>query len=59
LLKAGGAGAAFGAFGTRWRGLVDDPPHDRPPGNSGDGNASTSSADPKVDLANVQGNVLA
>ena len=57
LLKAGGAGAAFGAFGTRWRGLVDDPPDDRPRGTSGDGDAST--ADPEIDLANVQGNVLA
>lgn len=59
LLKAGGAGAAFGAFGTRWRGLVDDPSHDRSPGKSGDGNASRSTADPEIDLANVQGNVLA
>jgi Dyp-type peroxidase family len=59
LLKAGGAGAAFGAFGTRWRGLVDDPSHDRSPGKSGDGNASTSTADPEIDLANIQGNVLA
>lgn len=59
LLKAGGAGAAFGAFGTRWRGLVDDPSHDRSPGKSGHGNASTSTADPEIDLANVQGNVLA
>jgi Dyp-type peroxidase family len=59
LLKAGGAVAALGAFGTRWRGLVDDPPHDRRQGGNTGRGGSASDGDPEVNLANIQGNVLA
>src|SRR5215831_7152730 len=62
LLKAGGAGAALGAFGGPLRPLVDDPSHDRRgerdrPGGEGGNEADT--ADPEIDLAEIQGNVLA
>jgi Dyp-type peroxidase family len=59
LLRAGGAGAALGAFGAPWRTLVDDPPHDREPSDGGSGKESSSSEDPEIDLAEIQGNVLA
>jgi Dyp-type peroxidase family len=58
LLKVGSAGAALGAFGAPWRGLVDDPPHERERDAGGEGDEATSN-DPEIDLANIQGNVLA
>ena len=62
LLRAGGAGAALGAFGAPWRTLVADPQPDRPhAGEGGDDERGSGSAraDPEVDLADIQGNVLA
>jgi Dyp-type peroxidase family len=60
LLKASGAGAAtaLGAFGTPWRRLADDPPHKRQR-DSGEESDESSSNDPEIDVANIQGNVLA
>jgi deferrochelatase/peroxidase EfeB len=62
MLRAGGAGAALGAFGAPWRTLDDDPPRDRPHREDGPGEdegETGSGADPEIDLADVQGNVLA
>ncbi|HMF04358.1 MAG TPA: hypothetical protein VKH17_06055, partial [Acidimicrobiia bacterium] len=63
LLKAGGASAALGAFGAPLRRFVDDPPDDRPGGrgtkSDTGGTGHVKDADPAIDLANVQGNVLA
>lgn len=63
LLKAGGAGAALGAFGAPWRSLVHDPPRGRrragaDQGDEG-GSENPAAADPEIDLADIQGNVLA
>ncbi len=59
LLKAGGASAAIGAFGTAWRPLLDDRAHDRTRGSDTSGDRASNHADPQIDLAEVQGNVLA
>ena len=58
MLKAGSAGAALGAFGAPWRGLVDDPAQQRKRVEGGGSDGSTSD-DPEIDLGNIQGNVLA
>src|SRR5262245_20736527 len=63
MLRAGGAGAALGAFAAPWRTLADEPPRDRPrrghaPDDEGD-SEPTGSTDPEIDLAEIQGNVLA
>ena len=59
LLKAGGASAAIGAFGTAWRPLLDDRAHDRTRGSDTSGDRGSNHADPEIDLAEIQGNVLA
>jgi Dyp-type peroxidase family len=51
LLKAGGASAALGAFLPSWR--LGDPEPD------GDSKSGAETDDPEINLANVQGNVLA
>jgi hypothetical protein len=59
LLKAGGAGAALGAVGAPWRRLDEDPSAERRsrPGDKAD--EDDASEDPEINLANIQGNVLA
>ena len=60
MLKAGGAGAALGAIGAPWRRLHEDPSDDRRsrPGDKAD-DEDDASEDPEINLANIQGNVLA
>ena len=59
LLRAGGAGAALGALGVPLRGLADEPPSDRRRKQGQGNNGSASSRDPRINLSNIQGNVLA
>jgi Dyp-type peroxidase family len=59
LLKAGGASAAIGAFGTGWRPFLDDSAHSRTSGGDPSGSRGSDRADPEIDLAEIQGNVLA
>jgi Dyp-type peroxidase family len=56
-LKVGGASAAFGALVPSWLHL-DDPSGDEG-SRSGSNDGSDEARDPRVNLANVQGNVLA
>src|SRR6266508_2974871 len=58
LLRAGGASAAIGALGVPWRHLDDDPPRNRRRKEKEDDDAA-SSDDPRINLSNIQGNVLA
>jgi Dyp-type peroxidase family len=57
LLKAGGASAALGAFLPSWARL-DDSSRDEGSG-SGSNDGSDEARDPQINLADVQGNVLA
>jgi Dyp-type peroxidase family len=59
LLKAGGAGAALGAIAAPWRHLDEDAPDDRRSRPGDEADEDESSDDPEIDLANIQGNVLA
>ena len=59
MLKAGGAGAALGAIGAPWRGLDEDPSDDRRSRPDDEADDDDASEDPEINLANIQGNVLA
>ncbi len=59
LLRAGGASAALGALGVPWRRLDDDPPSDRRRNEREENDDAASSDNPRVNLSNIQGNVLA